>query len=96
MGVFGFAFFIWLVFAILKGGMKYIIFDEGFMAYAVIGMLGGIIAFLVHGLVDTASLGSKLYMFVWFFAGIIFATKKIEPVVMPILGGSSQSLSGFR
>jgi len=79
MGVFGLAAFIWLISAILAEGMKCIISNDDFTAYAVIGMVAGIIAFLVHGLVDTASLGSKLYMFIWFFAGIIFAVRKIKP-----------------
>jgi putative inorganic carbon (HCO3(-)) transporter len=79
MGVFGLAVFFWLICAIFVEGMKHIISNEDFTAYAIIGMIGGTIAFLIHGLVDTASLGSKLYMFVWFFAGIIFAVRKIKP-----------------
>jgi uncharacterized protein (DUF983 family) len=84
MGVFGIAAFIWLICAILMQGMKHIISNDDFTAYAVIGIVGGIIAFLVHGLVDTASLGSKLYMFIWFFAGIIFAVRRIKAASSPI------------
>jgi hypothetical protein len=46
--------------------------------YAVIGMVAGIMAFLIHGLFDTASIGSKMFLFIWFFSGIIFAARKIE------------------
>ncbi len=77
-GVLGLIAFILLIVAIFAEGIKDIVSNDDFGAYMVIGMLGGIIAFLVHGLVDTASLGSKLYMFVWFFAGIIFAVRQIR------------------
>lgn len=80
MGIFGIAIFIWFIAAIFIEGIEYIISNRGSMVYAVIGMVAGIMAFLVHGLVDTASIGSKMYMFVWFFAGIICAIKKIKPV----------------
>jgi O-antigen ligase len=79
MGILGIVTFIWFITTIFVEGMASIS-KGGFMAYTVIGMLAGIMAFLVHGMVDTASLGSKLYMFVWFFAGIIFAVRKINPV----------------
>ena len=48
------------------------------MVYVVIGMLAGILAFLVHGLFDAESIGGKLYLFIWVFAGIIFAIEKID------------------
>jgi putative inorganic carbon (HCO3(-)) transporter len=84
MGIFGLAVFLWLMFSILVEGVSYIILNKNFMAYTVVGMVAGIIAFLVHGFVDTASLGSKLFMFVWFFAGIIFAIKRIKPLTDPV------------
>ena len=72
MGLFGLAAFMWLILAIVFEGIKHPISNGDFTAYAVVGMVAGIVAFLVHGLVDTASIGSKMFMFVWFFAGIIF------------------------
>jgi len=78
MGILGFVIFIWFITAIFAEGMASISnSNRGFVVYAVIGMLGGLMAFLVHGLVDIASPGSKLFMFVWFFAGIICAIKNI-------------------
>jgi len=76
IGILGIAVFIWFITTIFVEGMA--VSDRGFMVYTVIGMLAGIIAFLVHGMVDTATIGNKLYMFVWFFAGIIFAGRKIN------------------
>jgi O-antigen ligase len=77
MGIFGIAAFIWFTATIFFEGIKYIISNKCLMIYVVTGMLAGIVAFLVHGLVDTASLGSKLFVFVWFFMGVIFAIKEI-------------------
>jgi putative inorganic carbon (HCO3(-)) transporter len=78
MGVFGLIAFMLLICAIFVEGMKHILSNDDFAAYAVIGMLGGIIAFLVHGLADTANIGGKLYMFVWFFTGMIYGIRKVE------------------
>jgi len=64
--------------AIFFEGIKIIVYYDSNIIYPVIGLLGGIVAFLVHGLFDTASLGSKLYMFLWFFGGIIFGIKKMD------------------
>lgn len=83
MGILGLTFFMWFISAILIEGIKCINKIKGFMAYVVIGMVAGIMGFLVHGLVDTACLGDKLYMFVWFFAGMIFAIRKIQSAEMP-------------
>lgn len=76
LGIFGIAVFIWFLTAIYIEGIRYALTNKGVMTYAVIGMVAGILAFLVHGLVDTASLGNKLLLFVWFFAGVIFAISK--------------------
>lgn len=83
MGVLGLIAFMLFICAILVEGMKHIMSSNDLTAYAVIGMLGGIMAFLVHGLVDSASIGSKLYMFVWFFAGIIFAVRQMRHSPVP-------------
>jgi O-antigen ligase len=79
IGILGFFIFLWLILAIFYTGLIYILkANDHFLEYAVIGMLSGILAFLVHGLVDTASIGSKLFVFVWFFAGTIAGIKKIQ------------------
>ena len=51
---------------------------NNFLIYIVIGLLAGIIAFLIHGLFDTESIGGKLFIFNWFFAGIISAITRIK------------------
>ena len=77
MGIFGLALVLWLLAMILYASVNYITRKEGFIVYAVIGMVAGILAFLIHGLFDTASIGSKMFLFIWFFTGIIFAAKEI-------------------
>jgi len=79
MGIPGLFIFIWFIAAIFYAGLNYVILNENIMVHAVIGMLAGILAFLVHGLVDTASIGSKMFVFIWFFSGIVFAIRKIKP-----------------
>ncbi len=78
MGIIGLIIFIWFLAVIYFIGLEYIIKNDDFMVYSVIGMLAGIIAFLLHGLYDAASLGSKMFLFNWFFAGVICAIAKIS------------------
>jgi O-antigen ligase len=78
-GILGISVFLWIVAAILDEGIRWGARQDGFVSYAVVGLAGGIIAFLFHGLVDTASLGNKLFMFMWFFAGIVVAAKQMIP-----------------
>jgi len=78
IGIFGFAMFMLILAVIFYTGLNYVILNSGFEAYVIIGLLAGILAFLIHGLFDVASIGSKMFMFVWFFAGILFGVKEIE------------------
>jgi len=78
MGIPGLSIFIWFLVVIFYTGVRYIILNEGFMVYGTIGMLAGILAFLIHGLYDVASMGSKMFLFTWFFAGLIFAITRIQ------------------
>jgi O-antigen ligase len=77
-GIFGLAAFLLCLAAIFAKGLNYSFNHDGFMAHVVAGLLAGIVAFLIHGLADTASIGSKMFMFVWFFAGTIFAIDKVD------------------
>ena len=77
-GVLGAAAFIWLVAILIIDATGYACKqNDPYRKHAVIGMLGGVIAFLVHGLVDTASIGSKLFYFLWFYAGVIYAIRRM-------------------
>ena len=77
MGIIGLAVFLWLIFIVYREGLDYIKSSQGFMTAVSIGILGGITAFLIHGLVDAASLGNHLFATFWFFTGIIIAVRKI-------------------
>ena len=78
MGIPGLSIFIWFLIVIFYTGVRYIFLKKGFMVYGAIGMLAGILAFLTHGLYDVASIGSKMFLFTWFFAGLIFASIRIQ------------------
>jgi putative inorganic carbon (HCO3(-)) transporter len=79
IGIPGLFAFFWLVGAIFHSGLNDIFLKHNDLTYVVIGLLAGILAHMVHGLVDTEALGGKLFMFIWFFAGIIMAITRIEP-----------------
>lgn len=83
MGIMGLAIFIWLVLMVYKEGLSYIKSSEGTMSGIVVGIIAGTSAFLIHGLVDAASLGNHLFLIFWFFAGIIIAIRKIESQAKP-------------
>lgn len=75
MGLFGILAFLLFIFSIFYSGVIYIINNTNIDSYLTIGMLAGIIAFLLHGLFDALSLGGKMFSFVWTFAGILMASK---------------------
>jgi O-antigen ligase len=78
MGIVGTAVFIWFLSAICIPSLNFICRESNlYEKHVVIGLIAGIIAFLVHGLVDTASIGSKLFYFIWFYAGIIAAVLRM-------------------
>ncbi len=83
MGIIALVIFIWLIFMVYKQGLSYIRASEGPISAIVIGLIAGITAFLIHGLVDAASLGNHLFLIFWFFTGIIIAIIKIESQAKP-------------
>lgn len=78
MGTVGIVVFFWFITSIFNQGVACIRTTDHYHHFAVIGLLGGILAFLIHGLVDAALIGNKLYMFIWVYAGIIVAIKDIS------------------
>ena len=83
MGIFAFFTFLWFIFSIFLTGLIYIFNNDNFMILVVIGMLAGLLAFLLHGMVDTASIGSKMFLFVWFYAGMIMGIREVKPQSSP-------------
>jgi len=81
MGIIGLAIFIWLICIVYRDGLYCIESSRDFMTAVSIGILGGVTAFLIHGLVDAACLGNHLFLIFWIFAGLILAIRKIESKV---------------
>ncbi len=79
MGIIGLAVFIWLILMVYKEGLSYIKASESTMSNTVVGLIAGITAFLIHGLVDAASLGNHLFLIFWFLAGLVVVIRKMEP-----------------
>jgi hypothetical protein len=79
MGIFALFIFLWFIIAIYLTGLIYIFNNDNFMILVVIGLLAGILAFLLHGMVDTASIGSKMFLFIWFYAGMIMGIGEVKP-----------------
>jgi len=83
MGITGLVIFIWLFSMVYRGGLRCIRSSQDSMVALSIGILGGITAFLVHGLVDAASLGNHLFLIFWVLAGLVVAIGKIERETKP-------------
>ena len=76
MGIIGLVIFLWLILSIYREGLNYIKLNQGLMVNIIIGLLGGITAFLIHGLFDAASIGSKLFLFLWLVSQLHFVDDK--------------------
>ncbi len=78
IGILGVFIFILIIFRFYKYSIYYIRSENGLLVGMVIGMLGGITGFLIHGMVDDTYLGSFLFIILWFFVGILIAIKNIN------------------
>lgn len=76
-GIFGLLIFLWFVAALLKGAVfKVLKFKDKFLKATLIGIVGGILAYLVHSFVDTHLYSLPLAVLFWAMAGL--AATKIE------------------
>ncbi len=76
-GIFGLLIFLWFVAALLKGAVfKVLKFKDKFLKATLIGIVGGILAYLVHSFVDTHLYSLPLAVLFWAMAGL--AAAKIE------------------
>jgi len=78
LGIIGIMSYAFLIISIFRVGLKYTSTYKDDNSFYIIGLLAGIISFLFHGTVDTVSLGNKLFIYLWFFTGLIVAFVRIK------------------
>jgi O-antigen ligase len=72
LGVIGFAAFLWLILAPLAGAVRAL---RGGGAYWALGVGLGVVAFLVHGLLDSFLAFTPTALLFWIFLGCLGAQK---------------------
>lgn len=78
IGIIGVFIFILIIFRFYKYGIHYIRSENSVYTGIVVGMLGGVTGFLIHGMVDCTYLGSYLFAILWFFIGILMGIREIS------------------
>ena len=77
MGIPGLICFIWFIGIIYSYGYRLIRFDDNAMNQIAIGMCVGITTFLIHGMVDTGSLGDHRFFPIFILGGILIGLNHI-------------------
>lgn len=77
IGLFGLAAFLWVLFAFFKTGLRYFNQSSDFL---VLGLLSGILAFLVHAFFDTHLYSLQLVVLFWYMLGLTIAVIKFRTV----------------
>lgn len=83
-GLFGLFAFLWLLFVFFKTGILYLSKKRD---YLVSGFLAGVLAFLVHSLVDNHLYSLQLVVLLWFMFGLVTAIINLETDFHQNLGG---------
>ncbi|MFH1094157.1 MAG: O-antigen ligase family protein [Candidatus Omnitrophota bacterium] len=79
IGIIGLLAFLWLTFVILWEAMlKFFTLKEGFLRAASLGLIGGLLAYLVHSLFDTNLYSLPLAVMFWSVAGLAAAKFQID------------------
>jgi O-antigen ligase len=74
-GLFGLFAFLWVLFTFFKIGLRYLHQKNNFL---VLGLLSGILAFLVQAFFDTHLYALKLVVLFWYTLGLTMAVIKLE------------------
>ena len=74
IGVFGPLLFFWLIFRLFRSGLRSCrSLEDPFLKAAALGIMGGIIAYLVNGITETALYYSKMVSLFWIQVGFLLA-----------------------
>ena len=74
-GIFGLLSFLWVLFEYFKNGFRYLRESRDFL---VLGLMSGILAFLLQSFVDTNLYALQLVVLFWFMLGLTVAVMNIE------------------
>jgi len=74
IGLFGLLSFLWVLFVFFKMGFRYLAQKNDFL---VLGLLSGILAFLVHAFFDTHLYSLQLVVLFWYMLGLTMAVVKL-------------------
>ena len=78
MGIVGLVSFLWIVATLFKTSIRSLRrVSDGFESYLLLGLLGGIVAFLVHSFFDTNFYSLQLIALFWLMVGLTVSTKRI-------------------
>ena len=78
IGIFGPLLFFWLIFRLFRSALAtYRKLEENFLKAATLGILGGVIAYLVNGMTETALYYSKMVSLFWIQIGFLSAMPKL-------------------
>lgn len=75
-GIFGLAVFLWVLFIFFKVGLHYLDQRRDFL---VLGLLSGILAFLVHAFFDNHLYSLQLVVLFWYILGLTMAIIRLGP-----------------
>ncbi|RKY30167.1 MAG: hypothetical protein DRP74_07545 [Candidatus Omnitrophota bacterium] len=79
IGIFGVLAFCWLIFRLFKFGLKkYKTQRNLFIKMYILGVLGGILSFLINGLTETVLYYPKVAVLFWFEIGVLFGLSKFN------------------
>jgi putative inorganic carbon (HCO3(-)) transporter len=71
IGIPGLLFFLMLTIHIIKRALKYIYNSSGYIKYVLIGIIAGLVGFLLHGLVDSGTIATYKFLPYWFYCGLV-------------------------
>lgn len=78
IGIFGLIVFLWIIARIYITAIGSIFKSNDFFQNQSIGLISGITALLIHGLVNNATIGMDPFILFWVFAGLIHAITRVK------------------
>lgn len=79
IGIFGLIAFLWLIFSLFKYGLaSYKTINNDFLKATVLGLMGGILAFLINGFTETVLYYPKVVVLFWYEVGLLLGIIRLN------------------